>query len=429
MKLEDDGLERSVFLNDLFNIFENFGNQDGKGLTIVINGKYGTGKSTLLDFIEEENEKDKKYNVLKYDSWENNLFDNPLIPILYTISKIETKGGKIKNGAKNILKKIPKMLFSTLANAHSIDLQEICTNENIFDEYDAYNKALLNFKKLLSDYCKSKKTIFLVDELDRCLPEYQIKVLESVYHMLDIPNLIVVIALDREQLEKAISNMFGENTDTYGYMSKFINYEIDLPNKDSYDYIQSLMTFSSEHEYEVKNLISEMCKCIDLSLRDCKQIIKELNMHIKESRDGWGHRVPSKYFYSIMLSFVLIIKKINHKIYLKYFSELKERHYINGKIKWEQSCLYKFINDIKNSEIEKIINLLKRDNFSRSALAHIIELFDDLKILDEEDISKFLNFDINQIQGFLKEVSFDVMVSYPKIPNDIIERAKILKSF
>ena len=37
--------------------------------------------------------------------------------------------------------------------------------------------------------------------------------------------------------------------------------------------------------------------------------------------------------------------------------------------------------ETKNSEIEKIINLLKRDNFSRSALAHIIELFDDLKIL------------------------------------------------
>lgn len=56
--LTDDKLNRKEFLNDLFNLFDNFGNYDDGGLTISINGKYGSGKSTLLNFIDEKNKED-----------------------------------------------------------------------------------------------------------------------------------------------------------------------------------------------------------------------------------------------------------------------------------------------------------------------------------------------------------------------------------
>lgn len=42
--LANDKLNRIEFLNDLFNLFENFGNYDDGGLTISINGRYGSGK-------------------------------------------------------------------------------------------------------------------------------------------------------------------------------------------------------------------------------------------------------------------------------------------------------------------------------------------------------------------------------------------------
>ena len=98
--LTEDKLKREKFLNDLFRMFENFGNHNGHGLTMVINGKYGSGKSTLLGFIEERNLVDNKFDIIKYDAWENNFFENPMMPILYTISKLEKTGSKIKETAK-----------------------------------------------------------------------------------------------------------------------------------------------------------------------------------------------------------------------------------------------------------------------------------------------------------------------------------------
>ncbi len=122
MLLAEDKLARGEFLGKLFSLFENFGNQGDRGFTMILNGKFGSGKSTLLDFIEEKNSTENKFSVVRYNAWNDNLFENPLIPILREVSKLEGKGEKIKKGAINVLKKIPKMFFSTLANAHGVDL-------------------------------------------------------------------------------------------------------------------------------------------------------------------------------------------------------------------------------------------------------------------------------------------------------------------
>ena len=165
ISLADDKLNREEFLNDLFNLFDNFGNFDDGGLTISINGKYGSGKSTLLNFIEEKNKDEQKYNIVRYDAWQNNLFDNPIIPILYSLNHLEKTKSKIKAGAKNIIKSLPKILVGTLANAHSVDFSSLFVNESIFEDYKKYSEAIAKYKLILTEFCKEKKTIMLIDEL------------------------------------------------------------------------------------------------------------------------------------------------------------------------------------------------------------------------------------------------------------------------
>lgn len=82
--LQEDQLHRTELLKDLFELFSNFGNQDGEGLTIAINGKYGTGKSTLLNFIREKNQEKNEFNVVLYNAWEGNYFENPIPFVEYS---------------------------------------------------------------------------------------------------------------------------------------------------------------------------------------------------------------------------------------------------------------------------------------------------------------------------------------------------------
>ena len=70
--------------------------------------------------------------------------------------------------------------------------------------------------------------VFLVDELDRCMPEYSIKVLERLHHLTEnTKNVINIMAIDKEQLQTSVCHIFGfDNANEY--LKKFIQFTISL---------------------------------------------------------------------------------------------------------------------------------------------------------------------------------------------------------
>ena len=427
LQLAEDKLNRKPFLDNLFSLFENFGNQGNRGFTMIINGKYGSGKSTLLNFIQERNQKNKQFEIVAYNAWENNFFDNPIIPILYEISKLEKTSSKIKDGAKNILKNIPQIILGSLANAHSIDLTSLITNENIFEDYDKYKDAINKFRNILIEYCKNKKVLFLIDELDRCLPEYQIKVLEALYHLFEIPNLIVIIALDRDQLECAIESKFGNTQNTLGYLSKFINYQISLPNDDNNSFIKSLINFEcigSETEL-VKITISQMLEVMNFSIRDCQMILNEVNLICKE-KNQLGEICPVYYWYPLLVTFIVITKYKDDKVYKKWFYKEKAANYDTTKIQFNECTYNQFLKDIENSDLNLIIEYLLQPSYNHIMnqifLLNLINSFSPINMIDANELANYLNLDQDDIRHASRNG-----FSYPNSINLIIRKIKILK--
>lgn len=427
IKLEEDKLNRKDLLDNIFSIFSTFGNQDGQGLTMLINGKYGTGKSTLLNFIKEKNlSEDNKFNIVSYDAWECNYFENPIIPLMYSLSKLENNAKKVKDAAKNVVKAIPISFFRTLANITKIDISAIADKESDeFSDFDKYKNAIDSYKEVLKGYCKDKKTIFLVDELDRCLPEYQIKVLESIYHVLNIPNLIVVIAIDKDQLDASIKSKFGIHTDTYGYLSKFIQYELDLPKGNTYEYIQSLMTFHVEDSSYVKSIMANMFESINLPIRDCQIIVQKLNLICKEVKDGWGHTTPYYYYYPTSVLFLLLLKHTNQKVYKKYFNNTIEMSYDKTKIALKNTTFYKFLNDIENSDFKQLFDYLLKDGFGQAVALQLINLFDDIALINEQELATYLNRTVEDVVQLTRKSRFGSWY-YPGNRNSLIKTVDII---
>lgn len=427
MKLEDDKLERNGLLTDLMEFFRNFGNQDGHGLTMVINGKYGTGKSTLLDFIMQKNDEKKEFNIVYYDAWESNYFENPIIPLLYTISKLKSKGGKVNKVAKKVIKTLPKMFVKTLANAHAVDLSPLFEETDICDEFDKYKKAVDGYKKVLYNFCQEKKTILLIDELDRCLPEYQIKVLECLYHMFDIPNLIIVISLDKRQLEEAIRNKFGEYTDTYGYLSKFIQYEIDLPCDSAYEYAKTLMSFRTEYDDEIKSIISSMFQSVNFSIRDIKIITQHMNLICKEIKDPYGQIKTYYYFYPIIIAFLLLLRYTDKKLYNKFFNKPLEYDYNSQKMLLKDSRFNSFLTCIHGTNFGAVIDCLLIQPLGQAAMLQVINLFDNVNHINEVELTKFIRrTNTEEVIQMLGEARFNSW-HFPNSVNVLIKQLQIIK--
>ncbi len=426
IKIENDELNRTRVLNAIFGIFDNFGNQDGRGLTMVINGKFGSGKSTFLDFIEERNIEESKYNIIRYNAWENNYFENPLIPILYTISKERTIGEKIEKQTINILKNLPKFFMSFLSGKYGGDFDSLFSCKNIFEEYDGYRKAVKEFKGVLGGLCQQKKTILLVDELDRCLPEYQIRMLECLYHIFDVPDLIVVIALDKEQLEISVKNMFGASQNTYGYLAKFIQYEIDLPNREQYEYVERLMTFKCKDSSAVKILIAKMFKSIDMSLRECQNIIKVLNLICNE-KDDYGHLLDYVYYYPLIVVVLLLLKQLDNTIYNKYFGDKKHLMYFSFDVvhdRLEKTLFGNFWSDIKGTKIEVVLNTLLEDDLGKSCFLHFINMFEPVRTLSLSLLSGFVGIETERINGIINRGN---MLNFPRLYEEITQKISIIE--
>lgn len=71
--------------------------------------------------------------------------------------------------------------------------------------------ALKQIKDVITKLSKELHIILIVDELDRCLPEYAIKVLERLHHVCNELTVIQIIAYSGKALANSVSQTYGGN--------------------------------------------------------------------------------------------------------------------------------------------------------------------------------------------------------------------------
>ena len=253
-----DILNREEFVEKLFNLTQQL-SFNKKNATFAIDGSWGVGKSFVLDMYEEklsqeqseETNKDR-YFVIRYNCWKYDYYEEPLIAIVSTmIETIEQKTklfpdnekkSKILGGLKAVGLSLLSMSNSAIREKTGIDLKKAYNavkdgvdegakeyeEKHDYDVYFGFNKAMNALQQSLAELSNDYTVIFVVDELDRCLPEYSIKVLERLHHLTEeAENTITVVAIDKSQLVQSIKNTFGFD-DCDKYLKKFIEFEIEL---------------------------------------------------------------------------------------------------------------------------------------------------------------------------------------------------------
>ncbi|HSW59792.1 MAG TPA: P-loop NTPase fold protein, partial [bacterium] len=159
-------------------------------------------------------------------------FKKTAVNVGAALSGVLVKGGAgfLSAGAVkgNDLEKVSDALFSG-----SSDLIQGYIKEK-FNLYKKAQSSLDSLKSSLSEVIQSfpnKKLVFIIDELDRCRPDYAIGVLERIKHFFEVDGLIFVIAMNRKQIESYVEGQFGSGVDANLYLQKFINYECSLPKE------------------------------------------------------------------------------------------------------------------------------------------------------------------------------------------------------
>ena len=253
-----DLLERQEFVDNVINVVDILA-EGKRNACYAINGGWGTGKTYVLNRLETQLELKKsedttldKYLVIHYNCWEYDYYEEPLIAIVAVIldqldkkvnvvsrDNVEVIKGMLKAIGLSLWEKTaskikeitgidPKDLQEIVSKANETRLKEINSNHE-FDSYFNFKQVLEKLSETICKLSKDQTIIFVVDELDRCLPEYAIKVLERLHHIFgSVSNLQVILSMDKRQLENTIKQLFGENISIKKYLDKFIDFEINL---------------------------------------------------------------------------------------------------------------------------------------------------------------------------------------------------------
>lgn len=253
MKPIKDCLNRKKDLDILLQIISNAINNKER-LSFAINGKWGSGKSYLIGMLQEELE--NKCYVFKYDSWDNDYYDDPLIGMLDLIKNEINQKYLIEKTLNIISLKILKEAASAIGEfldnfiESKVGVRPIksirkikkflddCKQEaKITIDFNSYNKLIVAKELIIASMNKLSKIrpiIFIVDELDRCLPTYALKIIERIHHISEnISDCITMFAVDGDQLKTILELVYSkkEGMDK-NYLRKVIDFTYSLDNGD-----------------------------------------------------------------------------------------------------------------------------------------------------------------------------------------------------
>lgn len=271
---EDDLLDRKEIANHFVQIIQN----TKSPFVFNINSPYGTGKTFFLTRLKVLLEQEKCSTVL-YNSWETDWADDPFVAILEEITEevhriITTKDSFITEAAqkawsyvypafKSLGKELAKQCLpgaAIILNATDSAINEKNTKNTAIsiEQYQKIKQAKEALKQSLIKFTQelNKPLVIIIDELDRCRPDYAVRTLEAIKHFFNIPNVVFILAIDREQIESAISVLYGKKIEDHAteYLRKFIDYDFYLPYPDAKKFLNMLLNL------HIKDIIKPFCK-------------------------------------------------------------------------------------------------------------------------------------------------------------------------
>lgn len=303
-KIFGDYLCRMETVTDVVNIVKSCIDTK-KPTTFSIEGEWGKGKTWMVEQIADllegcdltvsKDQSKKKNNssdflVFRYNAWEKDYYDEPLLAILITIINQLNKQLVLDNIIKGELTALCELTKTILEEA----LRAISTRIIGIDVVDFGKKGIQIFEKAkkaariktkaeyseknveediktvvttLNKLSKEIPIIFIVDELDRCLPEHAIKTLERLHHIFGkVITSVTIISVNESQLRTTVQKMFGNDIPFEAYLRKFVDFRITLDaGRADIEELQSkldsfLSLFSDEGDDKVcSEIITDLC--------------------------------------------------------------------------------------------------------------------------------------------------------------------------
>ena len=227
-----------------------------------------------------------------FNAWEDDHFDNPILPILASIAN--AAGEETVKDGKDFGKGVIGVLEAAASLfGYSGDINGAIENFSGADFLARYkNEKELRTKidELIKNYLPgiANRAIIFIDELDRCRPEFAIKVLEQTKTLFQQENIVVVYSTDITQLAHSLQGVYGPSFEGRKYLERFYDKRLELDQIKPADYLlyKGINTMDG---YTFMDITIDLLSYKHASLRACNRLIDSITNLSGYIANHWEH--------------------------------------------------------------------------------------------------------------------------------------------
>ncbi len=347
----DDIFDRKRYAQFMYNIIKISDSikraEENRSYTICLDSGYGTGKSVFLNKLRTMIEDDFLNNgigIISYNAWENDFFDDAFAPFLYSLLNDKWMEDARKANKYEVIAETAKATFIEAAkglskaivkNKLGDEALEILSSMigGLFKKHDSprndANSDYSNLRSSIKNFNESlesciiawdlNKLVIIIDELDRCRPDFAIRTLEITKHLMNVKNVVFLFAVDKSQLSKAVEKVYGYGMDSDGYLCKFFDYIAVMPKPSIKDYVLKFGNLL-KGDTKLESYIIDLSDVFMLSLRDIDTIMISyyilIQSFLHKYKDYEAH-----YLYLVCLVIKYKYPSLFHKLANEQYSE------------------------------------------------------------------------------------------------------------
>ena len=328
---QGDLLSREDFGDGLSKLID-FGSGTG---VVLIDGGWGSGKTTFLRMWVQKARNQGKV-VAMVNAWDGDYRGNPLeyiadrlateleggiprnfmirlvnwtrrisasilLPILQTLKAWTKASAPGDWGARWVAGLALQVLIHSLHKVKGAPVTAVERLENLRLQLEQ------TAGRLRSNRDRSPRTRFVVviDELDRCRPDYAVRFLETIKHVFEVKHVTFVVAANITELARAMGGVYGEEFDGEGYLERFFDITLRLPEGTRGDFVTKVVqdaNLSSHFGQDIPNdglgdsltaekILTYMLYHSTLSSREIHKTLKHIQIMLLFHRDQLANSV------------------------------------------------------------------------------------------------------------------------------------------
>lgn len=287
-------------------------------MVMALNAQWGAGKTAFVKMWTGYLAK-KQIPALYFNAWETDYAPDPLVPFMAAITEQLSDGkDELANQAKAILSAIVGDITGKLIGGGTAQFAEQSMKKIL--KHPEQIKAFQDALKSRAE--KDGRVVIFVDELDRCRPDYAIKLLERIKHLFEVQGLIFILAINRPQLCSSVRALYGADIDANTYLHRFIDFDFTIQQPNMAKFILSRLEktgvakvleerkmTNDDHRYDYSRLHESLillARICNYSPRDADQLLTRVVFVLRALKENGANY--ECYFYPAFVAFLVMLR-------------------------------------------------------------------------------------------------------------------------